>query len=62
MIELSDHNGAKLWLQPSEILEISDAGASQKWHGIRANVRTPKGWREVRESPEAILGKMKDET
>lgn len=51
MIELNDTYGRKVFLAPSAVAEIVEAGASSQWHGIRAYVRTFDGRTlEVRES------------
>lgn len=48
-----------LWLAPSIIATIEPAGASQQWHGVRANVTTTLGLSyEVIETPERVLQLM----
>lgn len=40
MIRLTLSGGAAVWLAPSAVAEIVEAGASSQWHGIKAVVRT----------------------
>lgn len=55
MVELSDLNGKRLYFMRGAIARWSDAGASQAWHGVGANVQTFDGqWVEVRERPDEI--------
>ncbi len=55
MIELSAIDGRKIYLAPAAIAEITEAGASSQWHGIRAYVRTFDGRTlEVRETASEI--------
>ena len=61
MIRLSNHNLTALYLAPSAIAVVTEAGASQRWHGIRANVRTFDGQSyEVHETPEQIAALVDD--
>lgn len=51
MIQLSDLNGQTLLLHPDAIAQVTEAGASSKWHGIQAYVKTFDGRTlEVRET------------
>lgn len=43
MIRLTDFNGQSHFLATQNIARITEAGASSKWHGIRAYVRTTDG-------------------
>lgn len=55
MIELTRPDRTKVRLDPKWIMRIDDAGASQHWHGVRANVQMGDlKWIEVSESPERI--------
>lgn len=60
MITLTDINGRKVLLHPDQIACITEAGVSQAWHGIRANVqRAVDGrWTGVRETVEDIRAKL----
>jgi uncharacterized protein YlzI (FlbEa/FlbD family) len=61
MIELNNTYGQKVFLAPSAIAEILEAGTSSQWHGIRAYVRTFDGRTiEVKESAQEIADKMGD--
>lgn len=55
MIEVNNTYGAKVFLAPSAIAEVLEAGAPSQWHGIRAYIRTFDGRTiEVRESASEI--------
>lgn len=55
MIELNNTYGQKVFLAPTAIAEILEAGPSSQWHGIRAYVRTFDGRTiEVRETAQEI--------
>lgn len=55
MIEVTNTYGQKVFLAPSAIAEILEAGASSQWHGIRAYIRTFDGRTiEVRETASEI--------
>jgi len=59
MIELNDSYGRKVFLAPSAIAEILEAGASSQWHGTRAYVRTFDGRTiEVKETAQEIARAM----
>ncbi len=56
MIKLNNSYGQKVFLAPSAVAEVLEAGASSQWHGIRAYVRTFDGRTiEVRESASDIV-------
>ncbi len=60
MIELNNTYGQKVFLAPSAIAEVLEAGASSQWHGIRAYVRTFDGRTiEVQESASDIARLLK---
>lgn len=52
MIRLTDVHGRALLVQPEQIAMIQQAGPSQRWHGVSANVQMAVDgkWIEVRES------------
>lgn len=51
MIQLSDFNGQTILLHPDAIAQVTEAGTSSQWHGIRAYVKTFDGRTlEVRET------------
>lgn len=55
MIEVNNAYGSKVFLAPSAIAEVLEAGASSQWHGIRAYIRTFDGRTiEVQESASEI--------
>ena len=55
MIEVNDTYGRKVFLAPSAVSEVIEAGASSQWHGIKAYIRTFDGRTiEVRESASEI--------
>jgi uncharacterized protein YlzI (FlbEa/FlbD family) len=59
MIKVSDIDGRERFLAESAIAQITAAGSSQAWHGIRANIKIFNGeWIEVRESPQAIADQI----
>ena len=63
MIELTDINGHRVYLAPDAISQITEAGVSQAWHHIRANVQTFDGkWREVQEAPDTIRDQVRKMT
>ena len=63
MIELTDINGRSVYVAPDAILQITEAGISQAWHHIRANVQTSDGkWREVREDAASIRDQVRKMT
>lgn len=43
MIKLTGLNGETHWLTRDVIAQVTEAGASSRWHGIRAIVRTFDG-------------------
>jgi hypothetical protein len=60
MIEVNDTYGRRVFLAPSAIAEILEAGASSQWHGIRAYIRTFDGRTiEVRESASEIAAMLR---
>lgn len=55
MIRFTKPNGEALLLAPSAIAQVADAGASQRWHGAAANIKTFDGhWLEVREDLDTV--------
>ena len=59
MVEVSRIDGHKVFLAPSAIAQIYEAGASSQWHGIRAYVKTFDGQTiEVRESASEIIAEI----
>ena len=59
MIVLNNTYGNKVYLAPSAIAEILEAGASSQWYGIRAYVRTFDGRTiEVRETAAEIVAML----
>lgn len=52
MIKLTDIHGRALLLSPGQIAMMQQAGPSQRWHGVAANVQMAVDgkWIEVRES------------
>lgn len=59
MIRLTNIDGRVIYFAPVAIVQITEAGVSQAWHGIRANVKTFDGkCFEVRETPDAIAQLM----
>lgn len=51
MIQLSDQDGRTILLHPEAIAQVTEAGTSSQWHGIRAYVKTFDGRTlEVRET------------
>lgn len=59
MIELTDMDGRAHYLAPSAIAQVSEAGASAAWHGVRAFVRTFDGRTlEVQETPARIAAAL----
>lgn len=60
MIEVNDTYGRKVFLAPSAISEVLEAGASSQWHGIRAYIRTFDGRTiEVKETASEIAKMMR---
>jgi hypothetical protein len=43
MIQLTDFNGREVYLAPKAIAQVTEAGTSSQWHGIRSIVRTFDG-------------------
>ena len=55
MIEVNDTYGRKVFLAPTAVAEVIEAGTSSQWHGIKAYIRTFDGRTiEVRESASEI--------
>lgn len=55
MIKLSDADGGVVYLAPSAIAQIHQAGTSSQWHGIRSHIKTFDGKSlSVRESADEI--------
>lgn len=55
MIELTDPQGRKILLAKAAVAMVTEAGNSQAWHGVRANVQKFDGkWVEVRDTVEEI--------
>lgn len=43
LIEITDFNGAKQYISAGAVEQITEAGASSQWHGIRSIVRLFNG-------------------
>jgi hypothetical protein len=56
VIRLTDINGRTLLINPDQIVQVTQAGTSQAWHGVGANVQTvcDGKWIKVRQSVKAI--------
>lgn len=62
MIEVVNTHGQKVFLAPSAVAEIIEAGPSSQWHGIKAYIRTFDGRTiEVRESASEIARMLQKE-
>lgn len=62
MIKLTDRNGRTILLQADDIRQITEASVSQRWHGVRSNVRTSDGqWIETQEAIDEIGRRIEDE-
>jgi hypothetical protein len=60
MIELTDSYGRKVFLAPTAVAELIEAGPSSQWHGIKAYVRTFDGRTiEVHETASEIAAMMR---
>jgi hypothetical protein len=63
VIKLTDINGRVVYLAPSAIAQVTEAGVSQAWHGVRANVKMfDGGWIEVQQTPDVINAQITDAT
>lgn len=63
MVEATTISGEKVYLAPSAIAEVWEAGASSQWHGIRALIKTFDGRTiEVRETASEIARATKGDT
>lgn len=63
MITLAGINRNKHYLAPSGIASVTEAGASNHWHGVCAIVRTFDGQvLEVRERANDVARKVKEAT
>ncbi|MGE8466409.1 MAG: hypothetical protein ACN6QE_09790 [Pseudomonas putida] len=61
MIKLTGINRNKLYLAPSAIASVTEAGASSQWHGVCAIVRTFDGQvLEVRERADDVVRQVKE--
>lgn len=59
MIQLSDIDGRTILLHPDAIAQVTEAGTSSPWHGIRAFIKTFDGRTlEVSETVTQILARM----
>ena len=59
MIELNDINGRRIFLAPSAIAVIHEAGPSAQWHGVRAFIKTFDGRTiEVQETAQQVAKLM----
>lgn len=59
MIRLTCRDGRQLFLNPAAILQVKEAGVSQRWHGVSANVQTFDGaWIEVTDTAEVIFAQV----
>ncbi len=56
MIALTDMYNRQVLIHPDQIASVTEAGASQAWHGIRSNVQKAVDgrWIEVKESADDI--------
>lgn len=55
MLKLTDINGKTVLLNAGNIAQVTQAGASSQWHGVRAYVRTMDGRTlEIQESVDVI--------
>lgn len=55
MLKLHAPDGREIYLAPGAIAEVTEAGASSQWHGIRARIRTFDGRTiEVQETAKEI--------
>jgi hypothetical protein len=43
MLKLHAPDGREIYLAPDAVAEVTEAGASSQWHGIRARIRTFDG-------------------
>lgn len=60
MIQLSNSEGQSVLLHPDAIAQVTEAGASSQWHGIRAYIKTFDGRTlEVRDSVTEIRSKLR---
>jgi hypothetical protein len=64
-LHLTRPDGSKILIALSlehSTLEAVEAGASQAWHGVRANVRVSggSGWVEVRENLDEISKQLRE--
>lgn len=59
MIQMTDHDGRSHYVAASAVAQISEAGPSSAWHGIRSFVKLFDGRvLEVQETPAALIAKM----
>lgn len=61
ILNLTDREGRSVLIAAGgdSAIEITEAGQSQKWHGVMANVRAPgHEWREVRETVAEIAKQL----
>lgn len=58
-VEVTDINGKKHFFTSGAIAQVSEAGVSQRWHGIQANLKLFDGTTlEVRESAQELVKKL----
>lgn len=61
MIEIRKANGSTAFLAPAAIASIEESGASSKWHGIQAYVRTFDGRTiETSDTAESLVRAIRD--
>ena len=58
MIELSTHDGRRIFIAPAAIAEVHEAGTSWQWYGILVYVKT---FDEVRQTAKEIADKLKEQ-
>lgn len=60
-LQLTDREGNSIdfYIDARQVVQVQQAGASQAWHGIRANVKVgDQKWVEVRETPDQIAAQI----
>ncbi len=62
MIELNTSAGQQIFLSPSAIAQIREAGTSSQWHGIRAFIKTFDGQTiEVTETAPEVAKRVRED-
>ncbi len=62
MIEVTNTYGQRVLLAKGAIAELIDSGASSKWHGINAYIRTFDGRTiEIKDTVESVMRSMNKE-